>query len=222
MQTKIIGEILPVVTCRLAKGESVITQSGGMSWMEDGITMKTTTNGGIIRGVGRALAGDSLFINIYTAEREGAEITFSSYFPGKILEFNLVKGERIFVQNKVLLCSESTVDIKMVYKKKEGSKSIDGEGMHMQQITGPGKVYIQATGSVIEKELCANEMLKVDTSYVAAISERVQVGIEMLDGNKNVFFGGEGFLLTTLQGPGKIWLQSMPLYKFTNYVNSVR
>ena len=89
MDAKILGDSLPVVTCKLAKGESVITEAGGMSWMEDGIKMTTSTNGGIMKGLGRALAGESLFMNVYTAERDGAEISFSSSFPGKILEFEV-------------------------------------------------------------------------------------------------------------------------------------
>ena len=92
METRIEGELLPVVTCKLSKGESVITENGGMSWMDEKIEMNTSTNGGIMKGLGRMLAGESLFMNIYTAKEDGAEIAFASSFPGKILEFDLKDG----------------------------------------------------------------------------------------------------------------------------------
>ena len=133
MQAKILGDSLPVVTCKLSKGESVVTESGGMSWMDEGIKMTTSTNGGIMKGLGRALAGESLFMNIYTAEKDDVEIAFSSSFPGKILEFDLSQGETIIAQKKAFLCAESTVDIAMHFRKKLGAGFFGGEGFIMQK-----------------------------------------------------------------------------------------
>lgn len=216
MDAKIIGESLPLVSCKLSKGESVITEAGGMSWMEDGITMTTSTNGGIMKGLGRALAGESLFMNIYTAEREGAEVTFSSSFPGKILEFDLAQGETIIAQKKAFLCAESTVDISMHFRKKLGAGFFGGEGFIMQKITGPGKVFLEIDGELVKKELQAGEKLKVDNGYVAAMTQGVDLDIETVPGLKNIVFGGEGIFLTTVKGPGTVWLQSMPMSKLAS------
>lgn len=213
MEARILGDSLPVVTCKLSKGESVVTESGGMSWMDEGIKMSTSTNGGIMKGLGRALAGESLFMNTYTAERDDVEIAFSSSFPGKILEFDLSQGETIIAQKRAFLCAESTVDIAMHFRKKLGAGFFGGEGFIMQKITGPGKVYLEIDGEVIKKELAEGEKLKVDNGYVAAMTSGVNLDIETVPGLKNIVFGGEGLFLTTVKGPGTVWLQSMPISK---------
>lgn len=216
MEAKILGDSLPVVTCKLAKGESIVTESGGMSWMEEGITMSTSTNGGIMKGLGRALAGESLFMNTYTAEKDDVEIAFSSSFPGKVLEFDLKEGETIIAQKRAFLCAESTVDIAMHFRKKLGAGFFGGEGFIMQKITGPGKVYLEIDGEVVKKELAEGEKLKVDNGYVAAMTSSVNLDIETVPGLKNIVFGGEGLFLTTLKGPGTVYLQSMPVSKLAS------
>ncbi len=213
MEAKILGDSLPVVTCKLKKGESIVTESGGMSWMDEGIKMTTSTNGGIMKGLGRALAGESLFMNIYTAEKDDVEIAFSSSFPGKVLEFDLTGGETIIAQKRAFLCAENTVDIAMHFRKKLGAGFFGGEGFIMQKITGPGKVYLEIDGEVIKKELEAGEKLKVDNGYVAAMTSSVKLDITTVPGLKNIMFGGEGLFLTTVEGPGTVYLQSMPISK---------
>ncbi len=216
METKILSESLPVVTCKLKKGESVVTESGGMSWMDEGIKMSTSTNGGIMKGLGRALAGESLFMNIYTAEKDDVEIAFSSCFPGKILEFNLSQGETIIAQKKAFMCAESSVDISMHFRKKLGAGFFGGEGFIMQKITGPGKVFLEIDGTAVKKELAAGEKMKVDNGYVAAMTQDVKLDITTVKGMKNILFGGEGLFLTTLEGPGTVWLQTMPISKLSS------
>lgn len=216
MEAKIIGDSLPVVTCKLKKGDSVVTESGGMSWMDEGIKMSTSTNGGIMKGLGRALAGESLFMNTYTAEKDDVEIAFSSSFPGKILEFDLSEGETIIAQKRAFLCAESGVDISMHFRKKLGAGFFGGEGFIMQKITGPGKVFLEIDGEVIKKELKEGEKLKIDNGYVAAMTKGVDLNIETVSGIKNIMFGGEGLFLTTLKGPGTVWLQSMPISKLAS------
>lgn len=216
MEAKILGDSLPVVTCKLKKGESVLTESGGMSWMDEGIKMTTSTNGGIMKGLGRALAGESLFMNIYTAEKDDVEIAFSSSFPGKILEFDLNQGETIIAQKRAFLCAESSVDIAMHFRKKLGAGFFGGEGFIMQKITGPGKVYLEIDGEVVKKYLEQGEKLKVDNGYVAAMTSGVKLDIETVPGLKNIMFGGEGLFLTTVEGPGTVYLQSMPVSKLAS------
>lgn len=213
METRIIGETLPAVICKLQKGESILTENGGMSWMDDGIEMKTTTNGGIMKGIGRAFAGESIFMNVYTAQKDGVEIGFSSCFPGKIMEYDLKEGESIIVQKRSFLCAENTVDVAVQFRKKIGAGFFGGEGFIMQKITGPGKVFLEIDGSVVKKELQAGEKLKVDNGYVAVMTKDVKLDVETVKGMKNIVFGGEGLFLTTLEGPGTVWLQTMPISK---------
>lgn len=216
MEAKIIGDMLPAVVCKLSKGESVLSENGGMSWMDDGIKMETKTNGGLMKGIGRAFAGESIFMNIYTAEKDDVEIGFSSCFPGQILEFDLKQGETIIAQKRSFLCSDETVDIAMQFRKKIGAGFFGGEGFIMQKITGPGKVFLEIDGNVIKRELKEGEKLKVDNGYVAAMTQNVKLDIETVKGIKNVLFGGEGLFITTLQGPGTVWLQTMPISKLAS------
>lgn len=213
MKTEIIGENLPVLVCKLEKGEEVFTETGGMSWMSQGIKMSTNTNGGIMKGIGRAFAGESIFMNTYTSEVEEAEIAFASSFPGKILEFDLKEGETIIAQKRAFLCAEKSVNMQMHFRKKIGAGFFGGEGFIMQKLSGHGKVFLEIDGSVIKKELGVGEVLEVDNGYVAAMTQGVDLDIKMVKGIKNIVFGGEGLFLTTLKGPGTVWLQSMPISK---------
>lgn len=216
MEAKIVGDMLPAVICKLKNGESIITENGGMSWMDDALEMKTTTNGGIMKGIGRAFAGESIFMNVYTAGKDDAEIAFSSSFPGQILEFDLKEGETIIAQKRAFLCSEKTVDIKMQFRKKLGAGFFGGEGFIMQKITGPGKVYLEIDGNVIKRELKEGEKIKVDNGYVAAMTQDVKLDIETVKGVKNILFGGEGLFVTSLKGPGTVYLQTMPVSKLAS------
>ncbi len=220
MEARITGDSLPVVTCKLSAGESMITENGGMSWMTEGLKMETTTNGGLLKGLGRALSGESLFMNVYTAEREGAEIAFASSFPGRILEFDLKAGESIIAQKKAFLCSEKGVNLSMHFQKKLGAGLFGGEGFIMQKIEGPGKVYLEIDGDAVERVLQPGETLKVDNGYVAAFESTVNMNIETVKGIKNIFLGGEGLFLTTLTGPGKVYLQSMPVSNLVGLVTA--
>jgi len=211
MEARISGDSLPVVTCKLNKGESMITENGGMSWMTEGLTMETSTNGGVLKGLGRALSGESMFMNTYTADVDGAEIAFASSFPGRILEFDLRQGETIIAQKKAFLCSEKSVKLSTHFQKKLGAGLFGGEGFIMQKIEGPGKVFLEIDGDIVEKTLGPGEKLKVDNGYVAAYDELVKMDIETVKGVKNILLGGEGLFLTTLTGPGKVYLQSMPV-----------
>lgn len=216
METRIVGEELPVVICKLKAGETVLTENGGMSWMDSDITMKTTTNGGIMKGLGRALAGESIFMNTYTAEKDDVEIAFASCFPGEILEFDLKEGETIIAQKRAFLCAENTVDISMHFRKKIGAGFFGGEGFIMQKMTGPGKVFLEIDGSLVKKELQTGEKLKIDNGHLAAMTSKVDLNIETVKGVKNIVFGGEGLFLTTLEGPGTVWIQSMPVSKLAS------
>ena len=213
MKTEVMGGNLPVVVCKLSKGEEVYTETGGMSWMSQGIKMSTNTNGGIMKGLGRALAGESIFMNTYTAEEDETEIAFASSFPGEILEFDLKEGETIIAQKRAFLCAEKTVNMAMHFRKKIGAGFFGGEGFIMQKLSGHGKVFLEIDGAAIKKELAPGEILNIDNGYVAAMTQDVQLDIKTVKGIKNIVFGGEGLFLTTVKGTGTVWLQSMPISK---------
>lgn len=219
MKSDIIGDFLPVLNCTLEKGEQIYTEAGGMSWMTEGIKMETNTNGGVMKGLGRALSGESLFMNTYTAEKDNVKISFASSFPGEILEFDLSNGESIICQKKAFMCAERSVDMKMHFRKKLGAGFFGGEGFIMQKLTGPGKAFLELDGNIIKKELADGEILKVDNGYVAAMTEKVELDIVSVKGVKNILFGGEGLFLTTLKGPGTVWLQSMPITKLAGVLS---
>lgn len=220
MKTEILGGSLPVVVCKMEKGEEVYTETGGMAWMSDGMKMTTNTNGGIMKGIGRAFAGESIFMNTYTAETDNTEIAFASSFPGEILEFDLKEGEEIIAQKKAFLCAEKTVNMAMHFRKKLGAGFFGGEGFIMQKLSGHGKVFIEIDGTVVKKELAEGEVLKVDNGYVAAMTNNVALDITTVKGLKNIVFGGEGLFLTTVKGPGTVWLQSMPISKLAGTIYS--
>ena len=211
MKYELRGDTLPVVILTLEEGESVFTESGGMSWMSDGFDMKTNMEGGIFGGIARKLAGESLFMTTYTLNKTSGMIAFSSSFPGKIVPIHLDAGESLICQKNAFLCAERSVKLEIHLKKKLGAGLFGGEGFILQKVTGPGWVFLEIDGEVVEYQLNPGEKMKVDTGHVAMFEPSVNFDIEMVKGFTNIVFGGEGLFLTTLKGPGKVWLQSMPI-----------
>lgn len=211
MQYRIEGGNLPVVICQLEPGESLFTESGGMAWMSEGIRMETNMEGGFLGGLARSLSGESFFMVTYTCGRERAEIAFASSFPGAIIEMYLNHGESIICQKRSFLFAERSVSLEMYFKKRLGAGLFGGEGFILQKLTGPGRVFLELDGDIVKRELAPGEVLKVDTGHVGAFTPGVKFDISMVKGFKNVLFGGEGLFLTDLQGPGTVWLQTMPI-----------
>lgn len=209
----IFGANLPAVSIRLDAGESIYTQSGGMTWMDNGIQMETNMKGGLMKGLGRMLSGDSLFMATYTATRPNQEIVISSTFPGSIAPVDL-NGRSIIAQKSAFLCAQPTVVLSAFVTRGLGAGLFGGEGFILQRLSGQGTVMIEIDGSLVERVLAPGEVIKVDTGNVAAFEESVQYQAEMVKGFKNILFGGEGLFLTTLTGPGKVWLQTMTLPGF--------
>lgn len=210
MKYEIIGGQLPVVVCRTMQGEQIFTESGGMCWMDDGFEMNSSSHGGIMKGIGRAFAGESIFMTTYTSTKDDTEIAFGSSFPGKIIPLNLQEGETKIIQKTAFLAAEESVDLSMHFRKKLGAGFFGGEGFILQKVTGPGTAFLEIDGDVVEKDLAPGEILKVDQGYVAAFEPSVQFDITTIKGLKNKFLSGEGFFIATLKGPGKVWLQTMP------------
>lgn len=211
MQYKIIGEPLPVVICDVAAGESLITERGSMSWMTPNMQMKTSSNGGIGKAIGRLFAGEAMFQNIYTALGGPGQIAFASSFPGSIKVFEITPDKPIIVQKSGFLASESGVELSLFFQKKLGAGFFGGEGFIMQKLSGRGTAFIEIDGYACEYELAAGESMIVDTGYLAAMDATCSVDIVTVPGVKNMVFGGEGIFNTVVRGPGKILLQTMPM-----------
>ena len=213
MEYEIKGGAFPMVICKLQKGETMQDETGAMSYMTPGIKMETTTGGGLLKGLGRALSGDTLFLNYFTAEEDGEEIGFSACYPGKIIPLKLDGNKSIIGQKNAFLTAEKDVNLEMHFRKKLGAGIFGGEGFILQKFTGKGMLFLEIDGEVIEKTLQPGEKLIVDQGHVAAMDESVDFDIQRVKGAKNILFGGEGLFFATLIGPGRVWLQTMPISK---------
>ncbi len=210
MQYELKGGAFPVVVCRLNSGESMITEKGSMVWMTPNMEMTTTGGGGIGKMFSKALTGESMFQNIYTARGEGM-ITFGSSFPGQILPLEVTPGKSFILQKSAFLASEAGVQLSMHVNQKLGAGFFGGEGFIMQKLTGNGIAFAEVDGELVEYTLAPGEQLVVDTGYVMGFELSVSMDIQQVKGLKNMVLGGEGLFNTVLTGPGKIWLQTMPI-----------
>ena len=209
MQIEVKGTPLPVAICHLAPGESIVTEKGAMSWMSSNLEMQTK-GGGVGKMFSRALQGEAMFQNIYTAVGGEGMIAMGSSFPGEIMVID-VAANPVIAQKSSFLASETTVTNEMFFRKKVGAGLFGGEGFIMQKFTGSGKVILEIDGSVMLYELKAGESMLVDTGCLALMDASVNMEIETVKGIGNKLFGGEGFFNTKVTGPGRVWLQTMPV-----------
>lgn len=211
MRYEIKGENLPVVVCYLEGGEQMITERGSMSWMSPNMKMETTTGGGIGKAIGRMFAGEALFQNRYTAQGGNGLIAFASSFPGQINAYEIGPGREIIVQKSGFLAAESGVELSVFFQKKLGSGFFGGEGFIMQRLSGQGTAFLEFDGHVVDYELQPGQQIVVDTGYLAAMEGTCSIEVRTVPGLKNMVFGGEGLFNTVVTGPGRVWLQTMPI-----------
>lgn len=211
MKYQILGETLPVVICQLENGEKMITEGGGMSWMSPNMLMETTSNGGIGKMFGRMFSGEKLFQNVYTAQGGEGMIAFASCFPGSIRAFEIAPGQEMIFQKSAFLAGETGIELSVFFSKKLGAGLFGGEGFIMQKITGRGTVFAEFDGHVVEYELAPGQQIVVDTGHLAAMTASCNMDIRSVPGVKNMLFGGEGVFNTVITGPGRVWLQTMPI-----------
>ncbi|MCI9422129.1 TIGR00266 family protein [Sporofaciens musculi] len=211
MRYEIKGETLPVVICQLEGGEKMITEGGGMSWMSPNMLMETTTNGGIGKAFGRMFSGEKMFQNVYTAQGGSGMIAFASSFPGSIKAYEIAPGQEMIFQKSAFLAGEAGVQLSVFFNKKFSSGLFGGEGFIMQKISGYGTVFAEFDGHVVEYELQPGQQIVVDTGHLAAMTATCQMEIKSVPGVKNMLFGGEGLFNTVISGPGRVWLQTMPI-----------
>ena len=211
MKYEIKGGNLPVVICHLEAGEKMITEKGSMSWMSPNMEMDTNAGGGFGKALGRMFSGESMFQNTYTAKGGEGMIAFASSFPGSIVPFEIAPGKELIVQKSGFLASESTVELSVHMQKKLGAGFFGGEGFIMQKLSGNGVAFVEFDGAVIEYDLEPGQSMVLDTGYLAAMESSCKMEIQQVAGLKNKLLGGEGFFNTLVSGPGKVWIQTMPI-----------
>jgi len=221
LQYEIVGQTVPAVEITLNTGDSVYTQSGGMVWQTEGISMTTNTRGGVLKGLGRMLAGESLFMATYSSGKDGAKVAFGSTVPGTIIPVELSGTPGIIAQKHAFLCAQTSVDVSVTLSKKFSAGLFGGEGFILEDIKGEGTVFLEVDGDQVIKELAPGEVIKVDTGNVVAFDKTVAYEIETVKGFSNILFGGEGLFLTKLTGPGKVILQTQNFNDFAQRIISM-
>ncbi len=210
MQYSIEGKPFPVAIVTLENNESVVCQKGAMTWMSPNVAMQTK-GGGIGKMFSRALSGEAMFQNIYTAQGGQGQIAFGASVPGEIMSVEMKPGMSIVAQKSAFLASSPDVTFEMFFQKKLGAGFFGGEGFIMQKFSGSGMLLLEIDGSLISYTLEAGQSLLIDTGYLAAMDATCSIDIETVKGVGNALLGGEGFFNTKVTGPGRIWLQTMPI-----------
>lgn len=210
MKYNIIGEPFPVVICELEAGEQMITESGSMAWMSPNMFMETS-GGGVGKMFGRMFSGERMFQNIYTSQGGPGTIAFASSFAGSMRAFDITPDNEMIFQKSAFVAAERGVELSVFFSKKVGAGLFGGEGFIMQKASGNGTMFAEFDGHVVEYQLQPGQQIVVDSGYLAAMSSTCSMDIQTVSGVKNVLFGGEGLFNTVITGPGKIWLQTMPI-----------
>jgi len=208
MRYEIKNQPFTVLTLHMEQGEAIKCQCGAMAWMTPGIQMETKT-GGLGGMFKKALVGESLALNHYTAVQAG-ELTLAKHSPGDILMFNISETP-IIAQKTSFLASTEGVEMEIYLQRRAATGFFGGEGFLMQKYSGSGYAWLEIDGSVQERELAAGEKLVVDSGYVAAMEATCTMDIQTVQGLTNILLGGEGLFNTVVTGPGKVWLQTMPI-----------
>src|SRR3954464_15708200 len=229
---KIYGEEMQYVEIELDPNETAIAESGAFMMMDDGIQMATMFGDGskpqqgllgkLMSAGKRMLTGESLFMTAFTNMGQGKKrVSFASPYPGKIIPLDLQElGGRIIAQKDAFLCPPKGVSIGIEFQKRLGTGIFGGEGFIMEKLEGDGMAFVHAGGHVFEKTLQSGELLKVDTGCLVAYTSTIDYDIQFVGGIRNTIFGGEGLFFATLRGPGKVWLQTLPISRLASRVLS--
>ena len=217
---QIFGDDLQLVEVELDPGEGVRAEVGTMTYMEPGILMQTGTGGGLFQGFKRMLTGESFFITTFmNSGNIRQRVAFAAPYPGKIIPLDLTAlGGRFICQKDSFLCAARGIEIEIEFTKRLGAGIFGGEGFILQRLEGEGLTFVHAGGTIVEKELAAGQVLKVDTGCLVAFAPTVDYNIQFIGGFRNALFGGEGLFLATLTGPGKVYLQSLPFSRLADRI----
>lgn len=229
---RIFGEEMQYVEIELDPQETALAEAGSFMMMDDGIQMETIFGDGSQQQSGllgklfsagkRLLVGESLFMTTYTNVGHGKRrVSFASPYPGKIIPLDLQQlGGKVICQKDAFLCAAKGVAIGIEFQKKLGTGLFGGEGFIMEKLEGDGMAFVHAGGHVLQRELQAGEMLKIDTGCIVAFTQNVEYNIQFVGGIKNTLFGGEGVFFATLRGPGTVWIQTLPISRLAGRILS--
>jgi uncharacterized protein (TIGR00266 family) len=217
---EIVGDDMQAVIIALDPGEAVQAEAGAMLYMERGVEMDTGTSGGIFQGLKRVIVGESFFITTFKHTGTGrSRVAFAAPYPGKIIPLDLGRlGGSMLCQKDAFLCAAYGIDISIAFTKRLGAGIFGGEGFILQRLSGDGLAFVHAGGTIIERELGAGEILRVDTGCMVAFETTVDYDINFVGGFKNALFGGEGLFFATLKGPGRVYLQTLPFSRLADRV----
>jgi uncharacterized protein (TIGR00266 family) len=227
---RILGNEMQCVEIELDPEETVMAEPGSFMFMDNSIQMQTVFGDGSKKENGilgklfsagkRLLTGENLFMTAFTNIGSGKRtVTFASPYPGKIIPMDLaLLGGKLICQKDSFLCSAKGVSVGIEFQRKLGTGLFGGEGFIMQKLEGDGMSFVHSGGHVIERELLAGDILKVDTGCIVAFTQDVNYDIQFVGGIKNTLFGGEGVFFATLSGPGKVWLQSLPISRLAGRI----
>ncbi|MCL0072530.1 TIGR00266 family protein [Thermodesulfovibrionales bacterium] len=219
---KIIGNDMQIVEIELDPGEGVRAEAGAMMYMTSGIEMQTSSGGGLFKGFKRMIAGESFFITAFLHNGRGkGHVAFGAPYPGRVIPLDLSRlGGEFLCQKDAFLCAAQGIEIEAAFTKKIGAGLFGGEGFILQRLVGSGMAFVHAGGTIIKKELQANETLRIDTGCVVAFSTSVKYDIQFVGGFRNTLFGGEGMFFTKMTGPGTVYLQSLPFSRLADRITA--
>lgn len=217
---KIHGDDMQLVSIELDGGEAVRAEAGAMMFMEDGIEMQTSTGGGMFKGLKRMFTGESFFITSFlNTANDKRHVAFGAPYPGKIIPLQLDElGGSFMCQKDAFLCAAEGIEIEVAFTKKLGAGLFGGEGFILQRLEGDGRAFVHAGGTIISRDLQADETLRVDTGCLVAFAPTVSYDIQFVGGFRNALFGGEGLFLARMTGPGKLYLQSLPFSRLADRI----
>ncbi len=211
MKYSMEGSVMPLLHIVLDEGETVISERGAMVWIDENIHMHTSSHGGLGGGVHRMFMGESFFVNKFTAKNGPGSVSFGLSVPGKIVDFEISKGNEIICQKDAFLAASSGIKLKSYVRKKVMVGFLGGEGFVLQRLSGEGHAFLEIDGEVYKKKLKKGETIRVETGSIAAFDQTVSYDIIRVKGVRNMLFGGEGMWLSTLTGPGIVYLQTMSM-----------
>jgi len=212
----ITGDNLQFVTIEFNPGELIWAEAGAMVYFSGNVQMQARARGGILKGLKRAVTGESFFVTEFGAHGGPGVVAFAGRVPGKIAAFDLRGGNQWIFQKDAFVCAEGPVEFDIAFQKRLGAILFGGEGLLLQRFYGEGNVFIHSPGDLVEYTLAPGQVMKVSSGHVAGWEGSVQYDIQTVGGLKTAFFGGEGLFVTTLTGPGRVLLQSMTLGKFAS------
>jgi len=220
MQSRIVGTTMPVLETLLQPGESLISEAGELSWMSQTIAMTTHTQmaggGGFLGAIKRVAGGGTLFMTEYTAQGYPGEVAFATRIPGHIVPVEVAPGYEFMIHRHGFLCATPQIQLGVGFQQNLGAGLFGGDGFLLQKVSGYGTAWLELSGEVIIKDLQPGETLRVHPGHVGAFQANVSFQITRIQGIRNMFFGGDGIFLAALTGPGRVWLQTLPLSKFAH------